>query len=82
MSDCVDYRSMTLQRPKFQPNDPRRTREVREAFDVAIRDLMVEAVGAGWREAEAALALADAADDYIMFLSEHPRRQMVAANSN
>lgn len=73
---------MDLQPPKFQPNDPRRVRETRDAFRAAIRDLVVQAVGTGWREAEAALALADAADDYVMFLAEHPRRNHVAANSN
>lgn len=73
---------MTLQPPKFPPTDPRRTRETRDAFRSAIRDLVVEAVGAGWREAEAAIAVADAADDYVMFLSERPRRNHIAANSN
>ena len=73
---------MTLQPPKFPPTDPRRTRETRDVFRSAIRDLVVEAVGAGWREAEAAIAVADAADDYVMFLSERPRRNHIAANSN
>jgi L-alanine-DL-glutamate epimerase-like enolase superfamily enzyme len=73
---------MTVQPPKFQPNDPRRVREARDAFRAAIRDLVVDAVNSGWREAEAALALADAADDYVLFLSERPRRNNVAANSN
>lgn len=73
---------MTLPPPKFPPNDPRRARETREVFEAALRDLVILAVGAGWREAEAALALADAADDYVMFLSERPRGTHVAANSN
>jgi hypothetical protein len=73
---------MTLQPPKFHPTDPRRTRETRDAFQSALRDLVVEAVSAGWREAEVAMALADAADDYVMFLSERPRRNHAAANSN
>lgn len=47
-----------------------------------MRDLVLDAVNHGWREAEAAMALADAADDYVMFLSERPRRQHLAANSN
>ena len=73
---------MTLQPPKFHPADPRRTHETRNVFQSALRDLVVEAVSAGWREAEVAMALADAADDYVMFLSERPRRNHSAANSN
>ena len=55
---------------------------MRDAFRSAVRDLVIDAVNGGWREAEAAIALADAADDYVMFLSERPRRNPVAANSN
>lgn len=73
---------MTVLPPTFLPNDPRRAREAREAFRAAVRDLIVRAVSEGWREAEAALAFADAADDYVMFLSEQPPRNHVAANSN
>jgi glutathione S-transferase len=76
------YLDMTVPPPKFSPNDPRRAREARDAFQAAVRDLIVRAVSEGWREAEAALAFADAADDYVMFLSEEPRRNPVAANSN
>lgn len=49
---------------------------------MVFREAVVLAVAAGWREAEAALALADAADDYVLFLSERPRWTHVAANSN
>lgn len=73
---------MTLRPPKFHPADPRRARETREAFEAATRDLVLDAVNRGWREAEAAMALADAADEYVMFLSDRPRRNPVAANSN
>lgn len=82
MHRYVEYRGMTLRPPKFHPTDPRHARETRDAFQSAVRDLVVEAVNAGWREAEAAIALADAADDYVMFLSERPRRNPIAANSN
>lgn len=82
MRRLIEYRAMTLQPPKFHPADPRRNREMREAFQSAVRDLVVQAVSLGWREAEAAIALADAADDYVMFLAERPRRNRVAANSN
>jgi hypothetical protein len=82
MHRLIEHRGMTLQPPKFPPTDPRHSRETRDAFQLAVRDLVVKAVSAGWREAEAAIALADAADDYVMFLSERPRRNPVAANSN
>ena len=78
-AECI---GMTLQPPKFPPTDPRRARETREAFQAAMREIVLDAVKSGWREAEAAMALADAADDYVMFLSERPRRQYRAANSN
>jgi hypothetical protein len=73
---------MRPRQPRFQPSDPRRARDARETFRDAVRDAMLQAVAAGWREAEAALAFADAADDYIMFLAERPRQYHVAANSN
>jgi hypothetical protein len=82
MRYLAEYPGMTLRPPKFHPTDPRHTRETRDAFRSAVRELVVEAVSTGWREAEAALALADAADDYVMFLSERPPRDHVAANSN
>lgn len=47
-----------------------------------MRDAVFQAVAVGWREAEAAIAVADAADDYILFLAERPRRNYIAANSN
>jgi hypothetical protein len=73
---------MTMPPPKYHPTDSRRGREAKEAFQAAARDLVLEAVRCGWREAEAAMALADAADEYVMFLSERPRRNLKAANSN
>lgn len=47
-----------------------------------MREAVLKAIASGWREAEAALALADAADDYVVYLSERPRRNPNAANSN
>lgn len=73
---------MSPRPPRYPPSDPQRARDARQAFEAATRDLVLRAVSAGWREAEAAMALADAADDYVMFLSERPRRSYVAANSN
>ena len=71
---------MSPRPPRYVPSDPRRDRDARDAFQAAARDLVLQAVKAGWREAEAAMALADAAEDYVMFLAERPHR--VAANSN
>lgn len=68
--------------PRFQPSDPRRTRDAQDALAEIVRAAVLQAVNAGWREAEAAIAVADAADDYILFLAERPRRNPVAANSN
>lgn len=73
---------MTVRSPKYEPTDPRRSRDIKEAFESAAREIVIQAVSVGWREAEAALALADAADDYVLFLSQRPRRSHDAANSN
>lgn len=73
---------MSPRPPRYVPSDPQRSRDARDAFQSATRELLIQAVKAGWREAEAAMALADAADDYVMFLAERPRRNPVAANSN
>ncbi|UVC12686.1 hypothetical protein IHQ71_31660 (plasmid) [Rhizobium sp. TH2] len=39
-------------------------------------------VAAGWRESEVALALADAFDDYCVYLAKRPVTTLFAANSN
>jgi hypothetical protein len=39
-------------------------------------------VQAGWRESEAALSLADAFDDYCLYLAEPPQLRPKAANGN
>jgi hypothetical protein len=48
----------------------------------ATRELIVQAVRAGWREAEAAIAIADAAENYVFYLAEKPKKKINAANSN
>lgn len=68
--------------PKYDANDPRRAKDARDAFRMELRNAILRAIENGWREAEAALALADAADDYVLYLSERPRRSPTAANSN
>lgn len=73
---------MELRPPIHPPVDTGRVRDAREAFRDATRALLLQAVRLGWRESEAALALADAADDYVMFLAQKPKRDLKAANSN
>ena len=68
--------------PKYHPSDPRRAQDAQHAMGEIVRDAVLQAITSGWREAEAAIAVADAADDYILFLAERPRRNHIAANSN
>jgi hypothetical protein len=73
---------MDLEAPTYSPLDPRREHNARHIFSNAMRHLVLQAVRAGWREPEAALALADAADDYVLYLAQKPTRKLMAANSN
>ncbi|CAN7358160.1 hypothetical protein [Rhizobium sp. LjRoot254] len=73
---------MNVEAPTYSPLDPRREHNARHIFSSAARDLILQAVSAGWRESEAAMALADAADDYILYLAQKPTRKLMAANSN
>jgi len=73
---------MEPQPPSYPPTDARRARDAQDAFYEAARKLIVQAVHVGWRESEAAMALADAADEYVMFLAQKPTRDYLAANSN
>lgn len=73
---------MDLEAPTYLPLDPRREHNAKHVFGDAARHLILQAVRAGWRESEAAMALADAADDYIVYLAQKPTRKLMAANSN
>jgi hypothetical protein len=73
---------MDIEAPTYSPLDPRRERDAKHFFADAARKLILQAVRNGWRESEAAMALADAADEYVMYLAQKPRRQLMAANSN
>lgn len=73
---------MDIEAPTYSPLDPRRDRDAKTIFADVARNLILQAVRTGWRESEAAMALADAADEYVMYLAQKPRRQMMAANSN
>jgi hypothetical protein len=68
--------------PVYGPADRRRGVERQKAAASIVRQLMLQMVQAGWRESEAALTLADAFDDYCLYLAEHPPRMLEAANGN
>ena len=69
--------------PTFHVDDLRREAECCRVFDKIARDIVISAINAGWREAEAALALADAAERYVLYLASPARRlHLLPANSN
>jgi hypothetical protein len=73
---------MEIRAPKFSVYQSDRARDCESVFQAAMRELVVQAVRAGWREAEAAIAIADAAENYVIYLAEKPKRHLKAANSN
>jgi hypothetical protein len=73
---------MDIEAPSFDPDDALRSGDCRRVFDQAARALVLQAIQAGWRESESAMALADAADRYVMYLATMPRNAPMAANSN
>ena len=68
--------------PTKDPTDRRRVAESRKEAKAVARQLVLQMIKAGWRENEAALSLADALDDYCLYLVEHPPRRLQPANSN
>ncbi|RUM26237.1 hypothetical protein EFQ99_08180 [Rhizobium vallis] len=48
--------------------------DCREALESAVMKIVGDAVGRGFSPAEAAMVVADIADDYILMLSRQPRR--------
>ncbi|MDS7597022.1 hypothetical protein [Agrobacterium tumefaciens] len=71
-----------IQPPRFAVDQTARIAECRETFVAAARSLIVNAVANGWREEEAALALADAADEYVLYLASKPVSNRKPANQN
>ncbi|MBB4443342.1 MULTISPECIES: hypothetical protein [Rhizobium] len=47
--------------------------DCREALEPAVMKIVSEAIGKGYTAAEAAMVVADIADDYILMLSRQPR---------
>ena len=76
------HATIDLCAPEYAPSDRRRAAERRKAATLITRQLVVQMVQAGWRESEAALTLADAFDDYCLYLAEDPLRRLEPANSN
>jgi hypothetical protein len=73
---------MDIEAPSFDADDASRSSECCHVFDRVARRLVLQAVQAGWRESEAAMALADAADRYVIYVATIPRNPPMAANSN
>lgn len=72
----------TVPTPSYQVDDTRRQDECSRAFDAVARAIMISAVAAGWREGEAALALADAAERYVIYIATPVRAVPAPANTN
>ncbi|ASR07418.1 hypothetical protein CHY08_10000 [Rhizobium leguminosarum bv. viciae] len=47
--------------------------DCREALEPAVMKIVSDAIGKGYTAAEAAMVVADIADDYILMLSRQPR---------
>ncbi|MBY5371334.1 MULTISPECIES: hypothetical protein [Rhizobium] len=47
--------------------------DCREALEPAVMKIVSDAIGKGYTAAEAAMVIADIADDYILMLSRRPR---------
>ena len=71
-----------MKRPTFDVDDIQRIGECQRMFDQLTKEIILRAVEAGWRESEASIALADAADRYVMHVATQPRIVRQAANGN
>lgn len=74
--------SIELHAPLSRPSNRFREAERRREAAMIAKQIVVQMVQAGWRESEAALSLADAFDDYCLYLAEQPQRRPEAANVN
>ncbi|TCU34438.1 hypothetical protein [Rhizobium azibense] len=73
---------MDIRPPNFDIDDARRTNECACVFDRLATQIAIEAENAGWLQSEVALALADAAERYVMHVAAGTHETPVAANSN
>ena len=74
--------SIEVRGPTISPSDRRRASECRREAKAIARQIVLQMVNAGWREGEAALVLADALEDYCLYLAEQPSKSLCPANSN
>lgn len=58
-----------IQAPQDDFDPELRSHDCREAVELALHGFICEAEAKGWRPAEIAMALADAAEDYILLLA-------------
>lgn len=70
-----------MEAPCYDVDDVRRIGDCERAFDQLTKEMILRAVEAGWRQSEASLALADAADRYVMYVATAPHVRH-AANGN
>lgn len=68
--------------PRYHAGQGQRSQECASLCKSAVADIIRSAVIVGWREQEMALHLADAADDYCVYLATKPHKKWTAANSN
>lgn len=62
---------ISIQAPQGDFDPDLRSLDCREAVELALYSLISEAETKGWRPAEIAMALADAAEDYILLLAQN-----------
>lgn len=68
--------------PHYHVEQGQRTQQCAALCKSAVADFVLAAVAVGWREQEMALHLADAADEYVVYLATKPSKVWKAANSN
>ncbi|WP_455872594.1 hypothetical protein [Rhizobium yanglingense] len=73
---------MNIGPPTFDVDDARRANECACLFDHLATQIAIEAANAGWLQSEVALALADAAERYVMHLAAGTHEMPIAANCN
>lgn len=71
----------TIAPPTFSVGHADRLLECVSISSTMIADLIKQSVLAGWREQEVALALADATDDYVVYLAQKRAFAPIVANS-
>jgi hypothetical protein len=68
--------------PSYQVDQGQRETECAAICKKAVAQVVRDGVLAGWREQEIALSIADAAEEYVIYLATKPVKIWKAANSN